>query len=106
VPDFFQAWPTVLGPLAHVLRCMADPPNVRDLPGPGDIDGPYEFWFDGGAGINITGGGTRYFFTDGSKAWVGSGLPIDGRPSSFSATVTLAGGKSLSITEEPTLRRA
>jgi hypothetical protein len=101
VPDFFHPWPKVLGPLAQVLRCMSDPPNLRASPGPGDVDGPYEFWFDGGAGINITGGGTRYVFTDGGEAWVTSGLPNAGRPAAFTASVTLAGGLHLSITQEP-----
>ena len=93
--NFYKQWPEVLGPLSHMLRCIADPPGVHQDPRPGDMEGPFEFWFDGGAGIGITGGGWRYAFQNGGEAWVGGGF---GAP--FTANVVCPNGMRLRIEEE------
>jgi hypothetical protein len=54
--------------LAEVLRSVADPPNRRLRPLPGDRKGLFDFWFDGGAAVGITGGGTTFQFDDGAVA--------------------------------------
>lgn len=66
--------------IAQILSLVANPPGRRDRRQPGDREGPYQFWFDGGAGAEITGGATQYSFADGALAWdgvaLGSGVDI------------------------------
>jgi hypothetical protein len=92
-----SAWPEVFQPLAELLRCVADPPGLRQQPRAGDLEGPWEFWFDGGAGVAITGGGWRYAFADGRQAWVSGGLPVAGAAGRLKAHVVLAGGLRLNL---------
>jgi hypothetical protein len=54
---------------ARVLGAMADPPGRRERPRPGDLEGTYDFWFDGGAAVGITARGMLYDFVDGTRAW-------------------------------------
>jgi hypothetical protein len=55
--------------IAHVLSVISDPPGRRERPQPGDLEGGYEFWFDGGASIHHTGPHRQYDFVDGTTAW-------------------------------------
>jgi hypothetical protein len=41
--------------VADILRCIAETPNRRERPDPGDLEGSFDFWFDGGAGKFETG---------------------------------------------------
>lgn len=54
--------------IIHVLGLMLNQPNRREQPLPGDLDGFYSFWFDGGAALMNTGGGTHYSFSDGTTS--------------------------------------
>lgn len=53
--------------VARILQLIATAPNRRELRQAGDLDGDYEYWFDGGA-IRIVTGTTRFFFQDGTIA--------------------------------------
>ena len=57
--------------VAHILTLIATTPNRRTKPLPGDPEGRYDFWFDGGACEFIT-GWNEYVFCDGTVAQVGS----------------------------------
>ena len=57
--------------VAKILHAIGTTTNRLDKPGPGDIGGIYDFWFDGGAGRIIT-GWTEYCFIDGTRAIVGT----------------------------------
>jgi hypothetical protein len=54
--------------VAHILGLIENPPNRRTRPLPGDPEGHYDFWFDGGAATLHTGGGTHYEFAGGASA--------------------------------------
>jgi hypothetical protein len=56
---------TIAG-LARIHRLRAEAPNRRAAPGPGDLEGDYDFWFDGGACRLVT-GVTLHEFADGSR---------------------------------------
>jgi hypothetical protein len=55
--------------VAAVLASIAAPPRKRGKPQPGDIDGDFDFWFDGGA-CKFHTGSAHYHFTDGAAAVV------------------------------------
>lgn len=61
--------------VAGVLELICAVPNKRDKPLPGDLEGRFDFWFDGGASIEMT-GWRRYQFRDGVVAEVGSCNPV------------------------------
>jgi len=61
--------------VARILGLIATMPNKRDTPLGGDLEGPYDFWFDGGACRTIT-GWNEFRFQDGTLAQVGSCNPI------------------------------
>ena len=52
--------------VAEVLAVIADPPNRREQPIDGDLEGRFDFWFDGGA-CEIVTGHTDYLFLNGMK---------------------------------------
>ena len=51
--------------LARILQTVATPPNRRDKAEKDDLQGEYDFWFDGGACKQHT-GSQHYFFADGT----------------------------------------
>ena len=55
--------------LAQILLLIADPPNRRSAPAYGDLEGEFDFWFDGGACKGHT-GTKHYSFSDGTVAIV------------------------------------
>jgi len=55
--------------VARLLQIMASRPNLRRRRRPGDLDGPFDAWFDGGA-ARTTEGVTAYQFGDGTRARV------------------------------------
>ena len=50
-----------------ILAAIAAPPNRRERPVDGDVEGEFDFWFDGGACSYVT-GSTHYEFADGATA--------------------------------------
>jgi hypothetical protein len=60
--------------VADVLHRIATAPNRRDRPIPGDPQGPFDFWFDGGA-ARVHTGYIEYKFNDGTIATVGAPIP-------------------------------
>lgn len=61
--------PVFLDDIARILSLIHAPPNLRQQPRPGDIEGDFDEWFDGGARQFVT-GHTQYQFSDGSSAVV------------------------------------
>jgi len=55
--------------VAAILSMIASPPGKRDKHSPGDAEGDFDFWFDGGACQYHT-GTAHYHFTDGAVAIV------------------------------------
>jgi hypothetical protein len=53
--------------LAGILELLADPPNYRRQPRPGDLAGDFDGWFDGGAVRYLT-SIVEYHFADGVRA--------------------------------------
>lgn len=53
--------------VARILQLIATVPNRREVRQPGDLEGVYDFWFDGGA-IELITGTTRFVFQDGTVA--------------------------------------
>ena len=60
--------------VAEVLTLLSTRPNSRDRPIPGDLDGPFDFWFDGGS-ARIQTGWVEYALTDGTRVTVGAPVP-------------------------------
>lgn len=58
------------GEVARILAIIGDPPNPRKLRQPGDLEGDFDEWFDGGAIRHHT-GHTYYTLGDGTLAVVG-----------------------------------
>lgn len=61
----------------RILGLIAGQPNARRFPRPGDIEGNYDQWFDGGAWRANTGGPTEFHFAGGDRASVDP--PFGGR---------------------------
>jgi hypothetical protein len=80
--------PTVI----RLLSVIQSPPNLRARPWPGDLEGDFHEWFDGGAIKHVT-GWNEYHFVDGTLAVITGvlSLQVDAR---------LPGGAYLSIREE------
>jgi len=55
--------------VANFLTCIGRSANRRERPTVGDLSGSSDFWFDGGAGRQIT-GWTEYCLIDGTRATV------------------------------------
>ena len=53
--------------VARVLELIGTMPNGRTAPGPGDLAGDFDYWFDGGARKIVT-GQTWYRMKDGTTA--------------------------------------
>lgn len=62
------------GAVAEVLQRIGSPPNRREQPIPGDVQGEFDFWFDGGA-CKIHTGSVAYEFTNGACATVAAPVP-------------------------------
>ena len=67
-PDLNELFQTSVNEaeVAAILGVLAAPPNRRDEPIEGDLEGEYDFWFDGGACLMQTGFST-YEFADGTE---------------------------------------
>ena len=64
--------------VAEILSVIVSPPNRREQPIAGDLEGRFDFWFDGGA-CEIVTGYTDYVFANGTKVkmFVVRGLSIE-----------------------------
>lgn len=83
--------------VARILQLIATTPNRRDRPTPGDLQGKFDFWFDGGAGQIIT-GWNEYDLTDGTRVVVGTS-PL------LSVTIQFPNGCRVAIRQDnPTAR--
>ena len=60
--------------VAEILYLIATVPNRRAKSTADDILGPFDFWFDGGAG-KIETGYVEYTFATGTRATVGAPIP-------------------------------
>ncbi|RJP19937.1 MAG: hypothetical protein C4520_11930 [Candidatus Abyssobacteria bacterium SURF_5] len=78
--------------VANILFLIAERPNMRNRPLPGDIDGDFDYWFDGGAVRGVT-GTTSYEFIDGTEAMEGV-LPW------ISLTIRFANGARVGVHQE------
>jgi hypothetical protein len=79
--------------VAEILRCIATPPNKRDRPVAGDLQGPFDFWFDGGA-AKIQTGYVEYNFASGARATVGAPVPA------LSVSIDFADGCRVRVQQE------
>ena len=58
------------GDVARVLQLIAKIPNRREVRQVSDLEGDYDYWFDGGA-CKMETGSTRFMLQDGTSATVG-----------------------------------
>jgi hypothetical protein len=79
--------------VAHMLACIANPPNRRTRPASGDVEGLFDFWFDGGA-AQIQTGHVVYEFVGGARASVGVPLFV------LSIDIELADGRRVRIQQQ------
>ncbi|MBP6705566.1 MAG: hypothetical protein KA385_18790 [Vicinamibacteria bacterium] len=85
--------PARLDEVARILNLAALMPGRRERPRQGDLEGPYDVWFDGGACRYHT-GLNRFDFADGARAWLATSLALKG-------AVTLPSGETVSFMQEP-----
>ena len=78
--------------VAHILALVAAVPNKREKPLPTDLQGTYDFWFDGGACTIMT-GSNRYDLHDGTVVDVGSCVPV------LSVSIRLPDGRRVNVQE-------
>ena len=80
-----------LSTVTHVLSTIAAPPALRSQSRPGDLQGEFSRWFDGGA-IKFLTGWSEYHFADGTVAIVPT-VP------SLRVDIRLPAGAYLSVSE-------
>ena len=85
--------PASLDAVARILRLVAEMPCRRDRPTPGDLQGSYDVWFDGGACRYLT-SVNAFDFVDGSSAWLSTVSPR------LKGGLTLASGESVSFSQD------
>ena len=61
--------------VGRILTLMSELPDQREEPHEGDLQGNFDWWFDGGAVKHDTGLST-YHFADGAKAITGTSLAL------------------------------
>jgi hypothetical protein len=79
--------------VAEILLWIATAPHRRDKPIVGDVQGAFDFWFDGGAG-RIQTGYVEYEFTNGARATVGNPVPA------LTVRIDLANGCRVVVQQE------
>lgn len=60
--------------LARILELIAQQANRRDRAIPGDVEGQFDYWFDGGA-CRVQTGSVEFEFLDGTAARLGVPVP-------------------------------
>lgn len=53
--------------VAKIMMMIATEPNRREAPVEGDVEGQFDYWFDGGA-ARVDTGSVAYRFSDGTTA--------------------------------------
>lgn len=81
------------GVVAKILQYIAAAPNRRETPTTGDIAGPFDSWFDGGAATVQT-GSIEYQFADGTRATLAAPVPA------LSVTIEFRNGCRVRIQQE------
>jgi hypothetical protein len=79
--------------VARVLQLIAETPRRRHEPVAGDLPGPFDYWFDGGAAKTHT-GYVEYGFTDGTTALVGNPVPA------LSVSIEFPNGSRVRVQQE------
>jgi hypothetical protein len=79
--------------LARVLELVETQPNRRDRPLPEDLDGDFDYWFDGGACRVLTGWQESEFF-DGTVVQLAAPVPA------LSLEVRFPDGRRVRIQQE------
>ena len=79
--------------VAEILQLIATAPHRREKPVPGDVEGVFDFWFDGGA-ERIQTGWVEYQFTNGASATVGAPIPA------LSVVIEFANGCRVGVQQE------
>ena len=77
--------------VGRILTLMSELPDQREEPHEGDLQGNFDWWFDGGAVKHDTGLST-YHFSDGAKACTGTSLV-------FSVSIELSDGRRIVVRE-------
>jgi hypothetical protein len=78
--------------IAQVLHLIATKPNKREQPIAGDLPGKFDFWFDGGACLEVT-GWNEYHLADGTRVRSGSCFAL-------SVTIELSNGVRVRVQQE------
>ena len=81
------------GAVAKVLYLIATEPNRREKPTVGDLEGAFDFWFDGGA-ARIQTGYLDYSFADGTRAKLAAPIPA------LSLTIEFPDGRRVRVQQE------
>ena len=76
--------------VAGILHLIAKKPNRRELPGAGDPEGDFDFWFDGGA-CKILTGSMEFLLQDGTIVTVAAPIPF------LSVHIRFRDGRQVSI---------
>ena len=79
--------------VAEILQWIATTPNKRGKPIPGDVQGDFDYWFDGGA-FKVGTGYVEYQFTNGARAGVADPTP------GLSVGITFANGCRVRVQQE------
>ena len=78
--------------VARILVTIATEPNRRAKPLPDDLEGPFDYWFDGGA-VSMLTQHIRYLFADGTTAFRGIS------PHLVSVTIVFPGGEKVTVSQ-------
>lgn len=86
--------PARLEDVARVLSLVARMPGRSEKPRPGDLEGAFDVWFDGGACRFVT-DYNEYCLADGAMAWLSTSSPR------LSGAVRLATGETVTFSQQP-----
>jgi hypothetical protein len=78
--------------VGRILLAIASEPNRRAKRHHGDPEGPYDYWFDGGA-VSMLTSHIRYMFTDGTEAFRSI------NPQHVSVTIVFPNREKVTITQ-------
>jgi hypothetical protein len=78
--------------VARVLQLIASEPNRRAKRRRSDLEGAFDYWFDGGA-VSMLTQHIHYFFADGTNAY--RGISAHG----VHVTIVFAGGERVTVAQ-------
>ena len=79
--------------VAQILQLIATTPNRRGVRDMGDLEGDYDYWFDGGV-CKLYTGSMEFVFRDGTIATVAAPIP------SLSLEIRFRDGRRVTIRQE------